>query len=999
MKGWLIMESPAFEIAYAPEQEDLAKITLIYAEAAYFDLKKPATLDQSLRTKVRIYVSPNLWKHNEIAYEFPKGLLKNSPDLWQHKNVTYVYFTGDRLTFFQQIKYKLARLMLYEQFLGKPNLNFTNNLLMYVPEWFIDGAARFLAEGWSYQDEMLMQQLPSTNFEQMLLEPSNSPIFCTLRKSFWFFIAKEWKREKIAEIFYMTRLTRSIEGGLITVLGQTPRTITARWNAFCQAFYNSQEVSTEPLLNIRKNHKLLAWDVTDLLVAGLIAKNGRILPFTMMPPSKTIHFFANPVIDAYLPEDTWHSIPFRLNPTASKAAFENYLNGNITVSIIDLNAHKIQHIILNKPLDGVLDILWLNDKELILSAFVHGSTDIYRLSVESGKLQNLTLTAEQDETNPVRIGNQLYFVAPAIDSSQKTFTSLSVQNAKNLWVYDLSAQRAQRLTNDPLYDLIPLANHNDTLLVLDTRFLPSATTCYNAQNLKVQPPTSSFINLKTTSKSMFYTAFNRGKIHLFSQPIQLTMQAQMSDPRKFSAAFLWNQELKERAQKQQLDQILHQDTMTLDSLPEQKDKNNKVRYYVFDEGDTVKVTVNKRVKQQKKNPVPLEDLFFNVEKVQKMDNYAHTPALVLTKMRIAFTLDPIYRLGVTNQLYIKETRNQYDVFFEFTPFLKDFQSSFVHTYISRKLGKTTYFMGLEKRSAFFKEPFWVRYNTFTPYFQFKQALSLYENIQFTYQALHIVRHDIRLTDNTIFDAQAWNNNLVLTYRYLKTRSLHDFTFKGFDLKTSATYAMHFRDGRYNFLNYALDVKHYLPLTKKHTVLVNRFQASLSIGQYRPQFFMGGWNEWVNAEFLNKSELPVLDYVERFSYSRIIPMKGFSYNARNGTQYALWTAEMVIPVNRITKGALSGVPFYNLQFMAWATLGTIWTTGNPLSQKNPIDAKTIYRPPLTITVQSLKSPFIASLGLASQFYVMGYPLRVDFAFPIEDYNFTKPRLVFTLGYEL
>lgn len=80
------------------------------------------------------------------------------------------------------------------------------------------------------------------------------------------------------------------------------------------------------------------------------------------------------------------------------------------------------------------------------------------------------------------------------------------------------------------------------------------------------------------------------------------------------------------------------------------------------------------------------------------------------------------------------------------------------------------------------------------------------------------------------------------------------------------------------------------------------------------------------------------------------------------------------------------------------MGTCWTTGNPFSQKNPIDAQTLYKPPLTITVQSLKSPFIFGVGTGLQFYLSGYPIRFDIAFPIEDQSITGTKLGFSIGYD-
>jgi hypothetical protein len=88
--------------------------------------------------------------------------------------------------------------------------------------------------------------------------------------------------------------------------------------------------------------------------------------------------------------------------------------------------------------------------------------------------------------------------------------------------------------------------------------------------------------------------------------------------------------------------------------------------------------------------------------------------------------------------------------------------------------------------------------------------------------------------------------------------------------------------------------------------------------------------------------------------------------------------------------------YNLELIPFFDIGTTWSEGNPLSQKNPIDTEVIDSYPLTITVQTLKSPFIMGFGGGARMMIMGYWTRFDLGWGVDDFTILNPRLHLSLG---
>lgn len=995
-----ILSTKNFEIAYDDNNEELAKITAQFAEAAYFDLSLPKNWDYRLRTKARINVYPNFWEYQNDFTSFQPSLYKNGIAFLHHRNVGFAYFTGDKSSFYTQIRYLICKFLIYDQLLGNSNINFQNNLLLYLPDWFVEGATYFISEGWNENDEVLMKQIQKNDWENSLMTPSNAPTYKTLRKSFWYFISKEWKKEKINEIFYMTRLTRSIEGGLLTVLGQTHKTIMTRWIAFCETFYNHDLPSKQAIIPLKKNQRILGWDANNKVVVGLLEQNTNIYPFIYDLTSQNFKVFSTKKLNTVLKPDFDIQIPVKINFKGSHFIYSDFQK-NAQIVLFDIQSLQTQILNLDKNFGGFNQFYPIpNSDDFIISAYHQANADLYILK-PTGKIVAVTKTPFWDELHPVMYNENLaFYAASLVDTTNKTYALLGVQNAKSVVNIDLTTQKTEIFLQASESNYIPVGIQNQQILIKNSTTFPTQLMAVQIQNKNFQfltQLTQGVGEVVINDTKSFQSIYENHQLNIYELHFNFDtlITPKLSDKRVFSLAYQWQEELKQRKNQKQLDEVLSQDTSEIEEIPTD-DKKNKVKYYVFDEGDTIKVISKQKKTKQKKQHVKYDEMFFTLERAKIQDIQNHSLAPIITKANVAFDLDPIYRLGIKNEIFIKDSRNRKDLRLMFTPFLKDFHSSYHQIEYQEKWSKYQWNLSFHKQSNFFKDPFFVRYNHTTVSTGITRFLSFYDKIKLEFQTARIVRYDLRLIDNRALNGRTWNNQMVFQYEWKKLKTHQNYIYKGNHLVFQNTTAYHWRDVNLNFTNFELDFKNYTSFG--HLVLASRMKGGFSLGRVRPIYFLGGWNQWMNAEFLNKRELPISANLERFYYTEIVPLRGFSYNARNGTQYLMFASELRIPTGRILKRASSGVPLYNFQWVLFGEIGSVWTTGNPFSQKNPIDSKIIERPPLSITVQSLKSPFIASIGIGAKFNVVGYPIRLDVALPIEDSSFTPTKFGLCLSYE-
>jgi outer membrane protein assembly factor BamA len=258
------------------------------------------------------------------------------------------------------------------------------------------------------------------------------------------------------------------------------------------------------------------------------------------------------------------------------------------------------------------------------------------------------------------------------------------------------------------------------------------------------------------------------------------------------------------------------------------------------------------------------------------------------------------------------------------------------------------------------------------------------------------RKNIELLIPKTIDGTELMTGLRLNLTYDKTRNnglyIAEGTFATLDVANA--YSLNVKG--HNFVTAKFDVRKYIPV--KRFQLAGRLSGAWSGGPMQQQFFMGGTNEALFSKFNNPSDFPIespnLPAMHYMEY--VTPVRGFQFNGRNGTKYIAANAELRIPITRIFRNYLNSTPLYNIEVIPFFDIGSTWTKGNPLSQKNPIDTQTIDSYPLTITVQTLKSPFLMGFGAGTRMQMFGYSMRLDLAWGVDDYTILSPRLHLSMG---
>jgi hypothetical protein len=84
-------------------------------------------------------------------------------------------------------------------------------------------------------------------------------------------------------------------------------------------------------------------------------------------------------------------------------------------------------------------------------------------------------------------------------------------------------------------------------------------------------------------------------------------------------------------------------------------------------------------------------------------------------------------------------------------------------------------------------------------------------------------------------------------------------------------------------------------------------------------------------------------------------------------------------------------------VGFGDIGTAWSGKSPWSGQNAYDQEVIKNGPVEVTLDSNREPIVAGFGAGARAQIMGYFIRADWAWGVEN-NYLLPRM-FYLSFSL
>ncbi len=198
-----------------------------------------------------------------------------------------------------------------------------------------------------------------------------------------------------------------------------------------------------------------------------------------------------------------------------------------------------------------------------------------------------------------------------------------------------------------------------------------------------------------------------------------------------------------------------------------------------------------------------------------------------------------------------------------------------------------------------------------------------------------------------------------------------------------------------------DFRHYQRVHKQ-IVWASRFATAYSYGSRKMLYYLGGVDNWLlfdsNKRF--DSETPIDQDANYGFQSLATSVRGFKQNSRNGNSYAVASSELRIPVFAyISNSPIRSEFFRNFQVVGFADLGIAWDGLSPFDDENKFTTVEVGNPlqtPVTATVRYFRNPIIGGYGVGLRSKLLGYFIRADWAWGVDNGNVQESKWHIGLG---
>ncbi len=187
-----------------------------------------------------------------------------------------------------------------------------------------------------------------------------------------------------------------------------------------------------------------------------------------------------------------------------------------------------------------------------------------------------------------------------------------------------------------------------------------------------------------------------------------------------------------------------------------------------------------------------------------------------------------------------------------------------------------------------------------------------------------------------------------------------------------------------------DFRYYVPI---HRTIIGAFRVAgaTSFGTQKIVHYLGGVDNWL-VQRVDESTV-ISDQMNYKFASFCGPMRGFYINARNGNSFATINSELRLPLfSYLAKQPIKSEFIRHFQVIGFYDVGSAWTGATPYSNESTFNTNSVTQNPVTVTVSSNREPIIMGYGFGLRSKVLGYFMRADWAWGIDD-NQVLPRVFY------
>jgi outer membrane protein assembly factor BamA len=211
----------------------------------------------------------------------------------------------------------------------------------------------------------------------------------------------------------------------------------------------------------------------------------------------------------------------------------------------------------------------------------------------------------------------------------------------------------------------------------------------------------------------------------------------------------------------------------------------------------------------------------------------------------------------------------------------------------------------------------------------------------------------------------------------------------------------------SFSQVSADIRHYQKLYKTIVFAVRGFAGSF-YGRSPKQYLLGGMDNWAfnDTRYSGRTSTGESNPLGNGGYNEDIlfvefatNLRGFDYATLFGNNVLMMNAEFRVPlVQALSDSPVSSAFLRHLQLIAFYDIGTSWSGRPPFSEDGSVNYDRVSTGPFQVDLKKYLNPWLYSYGVGARSTILGYYLKVDVAWPVQDYKVGNTSWFITLGFD-
>ena len=933
-------------------------------------------------------------------------------------NIAFVYTEIDKKKFHEQVVSAIANIILNDIIYGSNIKNkIANNTLIGMPEWYTSGLVSYIAHDWDADaDNLNKVYFLSNKFDNInQLSGIDAEI---MGFAIWNYVARTYGPQVISNIVYLTRITKSVESAFMYVLGANMKTLQENWTEYYKSQYEDfNNTADEPqgndvLKRSRKNvtYTQAQYNSNSDKIAWSENKFGKYwIKVHDFGNGKTKKIFRrehmlDQIIDNTYPIIRWH-------PSGQMLGFMIEKKGEIYYTTYQFETREKKEIQM-PSMEKINSFDYSADgQNIVIAGFNHGQSDIFIYNIATNIIENIT-NDEADDYDPLYVNKskQIVFTSKRDEEriGSKKDNTIATQETTDIFIYNVADKSINRVTETPdISETMPFKLGGDYFFLSDKNGIKNLYTTKLDSTISFIDTTTHYSYTYSTSQlSNYKFGIQNAGYDKFSNNIGISYR----DEKKFrifksennmsnkESGSTLNRKLFETTQKQQNSETNFE---TIADNPEGNEGEINISNYSFD--PEVVETISKKKDDDEKNEAKsaraakYHTTFYTNYIMTQVDfGYLFNSYQKFTGS--AFYFNPgfnlVFKVGTADLFedYRISAGFRFDPGMDGNEYLLTIEN--LRHRLNRKLV-------LHRQAVSDLDMNYTKTFTHEAFYILRYPFSQVDAMQFTANIRQnkdiFLSTDLNMLDKK--DAYDYWGSIKAEYIFDNSKELATNILSGIRFKIFAEAFMQLDKKRTDMEVVGADFRYYQPIHRS-LIFAFRTATSASFGNAKLIYYLGGIDNWINVvpsqQMFNTNIKidPEINYVYQAVATNL---RGFSQNIRNGTNFAVANMELRFPViSYFSRKPINNDFLKNFQIIGFFDAGMAWSGLNPYGGNNAYNNDYHEQYPVTIIINNKNNPLVAGYGVGVRSKLLGYFIRADWAWGINNGEIQKMMFYLSLS---